>query len=95
MPTASAQTMADMEKIFPNIKRPDYIPEDCWHYDTAAESFLKSRGFILSDDWCWYIDRHKTIEDLSHYEYTCVAYLMEDWDYGPVIFGPAPETPHR
>lgn len=83
-----------MEKIFPTIKRPDYIPEYMWHYETAAISFLEARGFMLGSNWCWHTDRHKCLDDLSHYEYMCVLYLIEDWDYGPVIFGkPAPETP--
>lgn len=49
--------------------------------DTQAIEYLESRGYKLTRDWCWLAPRREMIER----EEDAIIYLIEEFDYGPVI----------
>lgn len=73
MPTASDFDRARMRKWFGSID--EYGPE----------TFLKSRGYILTKGWCWV--KPVPSHHISDEEYHCLEFLMDEWDYGGLVTG--------
>lgn len=63
-----------MDKWFP-------LPDDAvYSQDLLAMKFLESRGWILNRDWTW--TPPVKFHTQSFFEYTCITYLIEEWDFG-------------
>lgn len=41
---------------------------------------LEMRGFTLTKDWCWQRSRQP-----SNFEWDCIYFLIQEWDYGGYI----------
>ncbi len=48
--------------------------------DRTAEAYLNERGFILTDSWTWIVPHAN--EELTDDEYSAIAFLVYEWDYG-------------
>lgn len=53
--------------------------------DAVAVSYLEGRGFTLRRDWHWEPPADRRPVELTDDEDSAVTYLIEEWDYGPVI----------
>lgn len=53
--------------------------------DYAPRQFLYARGYILTNDWCW--KPPARFHTISQEEYTCMLFLVQEWDYGGIIYG--------
>lgn len=53
-----------------------------YDHDNKAIKFLESHGYKLLRGWVWDLpcDSHT----ISCYEYACIKYLMEEWDFGGI-----------
>jgi len=50
--------------------------------DGQAITYLESRGFVLGDNWCWFLPKPGHV--LSRRERDAVIYLVEEFDWGGV-----------
>jgi hypothetical protein len=50
--------------------------------DSQAIAFLESRGFVLDDNWAWYLPKPGHV--LTRRERDAITYLVEEFDWGGV-----------
>lgn len=78
MPQASDSARDEMARWFPKSLAPG-ISED------GPYEFLKARGWVLNKQWLWEPPaRH---HQANYYEYRCICFLIEEWDYGGIAYG--------
>jgi len=73
MPSASDELRAVMEELFN-----DPIS------DQGPISFLESKGHTLTRDWRWKLKDGETLESISHNEFLCIKFLIDEWDFGGI-----------
>lgn len=44
--------------------------------------FLRAAGYTLTKDWCWKKEGVGSVEDMTDFEYDCLAFMADEWDYG-------------
>lgn len=44
--------------------------------------FLQSHGYVLRRDWHW--DKPTPSHNISEDEWQCIAFLIDEWDFGGV-----------
>lgn len=71
MPTASDELRSVITQWFGGIE------------DYPVVKFLESHGFTLTRQWFWIkpVPSHHT----SPIEYTCLQFLVDEWDYGGFV----------
>lgn len=75
MPQTSKKIQDLIDKWFPQETLLDF---EC--QDIACIRFLESRGWILNKDWTW--TPPVSFHTQSYFEYICITYLIEEWDFG-------------
>lgn len=71
MPQASDELRATMIRWFGNISLEQPI------------EFLVSHGFVLTLGWAWILP--VPTHTVSCYEAACIAFLVEEWDFGCIL----------
>lgn len=77
MPQCSDELAALMVKWFGRQDEHDRIPDE-----NIVIRFLESRGYTLKPNWCWTLPT--PAHTVSNEEYACLAFLIDEWDFGPV-----------
>lgn len=54
--------------------------------DQGPTQLLKSHGFVLRRDWQW--EKPALFHTISEIEWTCIMFLIEEWDFGGVYIKP-------
>lgn len=44
--------------------------------------FLQSHGYVLRRDWYW--DKPTPSHNISEDEWQCIAFLIDEWDFGGI-----------
>ncbi len=78
MPSASAETDAKMLALFGPNDSP--IAGDEWIL--RAMSFLEEAGYVEHKGGWKPKPGVEDLEDMTDDEWTCMAYLIEEWDFG-------------
>lgn len=53
----------------------------------GPEQFLKDAGYILTRKWLWRPKPGVTkYEEMTQDEFDCLAFLLQEWDYGGFDF---------
>lgn len=71
MPQASEEDRERMRKWFGSIG------------ETGPMRFLESHGYKLQGDWHW--ERPTPSHNISQDEWYCLAFLMDEWDFGGIF----------
>ena len=82
IPSTNAGTMIILFQMMIMMPQaPEFLRKRWGLFETAAERYLKSRGFILTRQWEWIApDRKLTEKELS-----AINFLILEWDYGGVL----------
>ena len=77
MPSASAETDAKMLALFG-----PQSGEVAYDWDKRAIGLLEGAGYKLVDGAWEPKPGVEDLEDMTDDEWTCMAYLIEEWDFG-------------
>lgn len=58
--------------------------------DDGPTKFLEAAGYTLRRDFLWTPKAGVTcLKDMTEDEFVCIAFLVQEWDYGPLEPTPA------
>lgn len=50
--------------------------------DAGPHKYLIDQGYTCSRRWDWSKEGVNSYEDMTEKEYNCLAFLVQEWDYG-------------
>lgn len=71
MPSATPELQEKMRQRFGSID------------SEGPEQFLSSAGYTLTPHWLWIAKPGvSTLDEMTEEEFDCLAFLIQEWDYG-------------